>query len=155
MRLGHVLAVPEHELRILSRRQIEARLRMLAAGRAGEMVSYGGDGVSSLAEDDITQASQLAWEMVSKLGMTDGRQFFALPADVVPMPQLGQLEDASRLTAQALEDATALLREHAALHEAIAAALLDVETIDEEALAKITASVGGPSVALPPPALTA
>jgi cell division protease FtsH len=155
MRLGHVLAVPEHELKILSRRQIEARLRMLAAGRAGEMVSLGEDGVSSLAEDDIAQASQLAWEMVSKLGMTDGKPFFALPSDVAPMPQLGQLEDASRLTAQALEDAAALLAEHAALHQAIAEALLDVETIDEEALARIAISVGGPPVGSPAPAATA
>jgi cell division protease FtsH len=142
MRLGHVLAVPDHERRILSRRQIEARLRMLAAGRAGEMVALGEDGLSSLAEDDIAQASRLAWEMVSRLGMTDGRPFFAAPPDVGPLSQLGQLEDASTLTAAALADAVALLRAHKALHEAIAAALLQTETIDEAGLADIVASVG-------------
>jgi cell division protease FtsH len=141
MRLGHVLTVPEHELRILSRRQIEARLRMLAAGRAGEMVSHGEDGVSSLAEDDIAQASRLAWEMVSRLGMTKDRPFFALPADVAPLSQAGQLEDASTLTAAALEAATTLLREHKALHEAIASALLETETIDEAALLGLVGSV--------------
>jgi ATP-dependent Zn protease len=36
----------------------------------------------------------------------------------------------------------ALLRTHKALHEAIAAALLQTETIDEEDLADIVASVG-------------
>jgi len=52
--------------------QLEQCIRECMAGRAAEILYYGGeDGLSTGASDDLRRASQLAARMVSELGMDD------------------------------------------------------------------------------------
>ena len=67
--LGQTHQLPPEDRYLVTRSQLEDRLCVLMGGRAAERLVFGE--VSSGAQSDLTQASELARRMVEELGMSD------------------------------------------------------------------------------------
>jgi cell division protease FtsH len=77
--LGYTLQRPTEDRYLITRPELEGRLAVLLAGRAAEALVFGD--VSSGAADDLQKATDIAREMVMRLGMdsTVGQAVFAEP----------------------------------------------------------------------------
>lgn len=147
---------------IVTKRELEAKLRVLMAGYAAERLLL--DDVSTGAEDDLKKATRISQQMVSSFGMSDdigpvhldlhnehpflGRRV-AEEAQVSDATIFGVEQESRRLLVAALDVASQKLTEHRSALDALVAALLDQETLDEDSLNAIFR--GAISVARPMP----
>jgi len=70
--LGMVSQLPESSDNLqITRKQMMTRLAICLAGRAAEEVFFGEDNVTTGASSDFQQATQLAFAMITKWGMSD------------------------------------------------------------------------------------
>lgn len=155
MALGITQQTPQAERHVLTRPELEARLRVLMGGYAAEGVVLGD--TSSGAENDLKQATDLAFKMVAHFGMSEriGPVFHEHRSE---HPFLGQKmatetatsdatvhaieEEVRRVLTEAAEDARRIINERRAVLDALRDALLERETIEKAELAVIL----GPSV---------
>jgi cell division protease FtsH len=80
MALGVTLATPEADRVSYSREELEAKIKVALGGRVAEEVVYGN--ITTGAESDIQQLTQIARQMVGRWGMSDKLGPVAvLPAD--------------------------------------------------------------------------
>ena len=140
MALGVTLATPENDRVSYSRAELDARIRVALGGRVAEEIVYGN--VTSGAESDIQQLTELARQMVGRWGMSEAVGPIAvLPADgagpLLPgasetSQRTQQLvdEEVHRLVEGAHEEVTRLLTDHREQLERLAQALLSAETLD-------------------------
>ena len=140
MPLGVTLSTPDSDRVSYSREELEAKIRVSLGGRAAEEVVYGS--ITSGAESDIQQLTQIARQMVGRWGMSDAIG----PVAVLPADGQGPLlpgvsetaestqhlvdEEVRRLVEDAHEQVTRLLVEHREQLESLAQALLKSETLD-------------------------
>ncbi len=115
----------------LTRDQARARLTTSMAGRAAEEILLDGEHTQGAA-GDLHAATQLAQAMVTQYGMTD---FGYAQLDAETLRVGGEVavlahRQIDALIRQAHERAGGLLAAHRSLLEALAAALLDEETLD-------------------------
>jgi cell division protease FtsH len=145
--LGATQQTPAEDRHLMTEPQLESRLDVLMGGYAAERLVLGC--VSSGAENDLREATQLASRMVAQYGMSK-RLGPAYYEHDVEHPFLGQriateggLSDATtqaieeegrNVLTQALERASALLRRHRRELDRLSEALLDHETIEAAAL---------------------
>jgi cell division protease FtsH len=139
--LGVTLATPESDRYSYSRHELTARIKVALGGRAAERVVY--DELSTGAESDIQNLTQIARGMVGRWGMsealgpmavTDGRQDGLLLAGVDrSSPVTQQLVDTEtrRIIESAERDVVALLARERSRLDALAHALLERETLDQ------------------------
>ena len=135
---------------------LRGRITGALGGRAAEDVVYGN--VTTGAESDLEQVTAIARQMVGRWGMSEaigpitvlpggqGENWY--PGDArQPSESTRELVDAEtrRLVDQCYDDARRLLREHRPQLDALAAALLQRETLDEVD-AYAAAGVDHPSV---------
>ncbi|GJP42567.1 hypothetical protein CLOM_g2118 [Closterium sp. NIES-68] len=132
--LGMVAQLPETDEVSVSRRQMLARLDVCMGGRVAEELVFGPGEVTSGASSDIGVATRLAREMVTKYGMSeavgvvahdyedDGRSMSA-------ETRLTIEREVRALLQQAYDNARAILVRHEGELHALAAALLDRETL--------------------------
>lgn len=140
--LGYTMQVDEDERFLMTKEEILNKITTLTAGRAAEELIF--HQVTSGAANDIEQATKLARQMVTRLGMSDDFGMTALEA--VNNPYLGSdtslicsAETAARIDNKVMEiisgchaQAMQLLQQHEQkLHE-LAAYLLEKETITGE-----------------------
>ncbi len=152
--LGFTMQVPERERHMMTRSEIEGRLRGLFGGRAAEEVVFGE--ASTGAQNDLQKASELARAMVTEYGMSDnlGPVFLAREARPLFLSQPGQPSGgygdavADRVDAEvqaivsaALEEAKALLVEHRDDLERITRRLLEAEQLEGDELAELLDAV--------------
>jgi len=147
--LGYTLRSPLEDRYLMSRSELEARLAVLMAGRAAEVLVFGD--ASTGAADDLARATDIATDMVGRQGMDAGlgnvsyeRQGpnpFVLAdgstqlVNGVSDDTLRRIDEAvRRLLGQAFDDATRLLKIHRADLDRCARALLERETLDEAAI---------------------
>ena len=125
----------------ISRKWIDATLRMACGGRIAEERAMGD--VSSGAEADIAQVTQLArlmvleWGMSPRLGFVryageDSREMFVPDRDYSDETAHLIDEEVRRIVDESYKDASRLLEEHWEAVERVAAALLKYETLDAE-----------------------
>ena len=145
MALGVTMALPERDRYGMSRSEILARLRVCYGGRLAEELVC--DDITSGAQNDIEQATELARLMVTKWGMSEkvgpislaeGEEHLFLGREVTRTldhsEATAQLIDAEvkRILVEAHDSAREQLRNHLdALHR-VAEALLRYETLDGE-----------------------
>jgi cell division protease FtsH len=115
----------------LTREAARARLTTSMAGRAAEEILLDGEHTQGAA-GDLQAATQLAQAMVTQYGMTD---FGYAQLDAETLRVGGEVavlahREIDGLIRSAHERATGLLADHRDLLEALAAALLDEETLD-------------------------
>ncbi|WP_437837529.1 ATP-dependent zinc metalloprotease FtsH [Sorangium sp. So ce1153] len=162
--LGYTMQQPREDRYLWSRQEILDRLVVLLGGRVAEEEAVGD--VSTGAQDDLLNATELARRMVRELGMGQGVGLSALEprralsfldeARGGPPASAGPREcsdvtarevdaEVARLLADAEARARAIIHAHRAALERIAARLYEVETLSGEELRAMMASGGAPS----------
>jgi cell division protease FtsH len=140
MALGVTLSTPDADRVSYSRDDLEAKIQVALGGRVAEEIVY--SSITSGAESDIQQLTQIARQMVGRWGMSDA----VGPIAVLPSDGDGPLlpgasetsEETQRLVdaevRKLVEDAhahvTRLLSERRDQLESLAQALLKAETLD-------------------------
>jgi cell division protease FtsH len=159
--LGVTFASPETDRFSHDEQYLLAKIKVALGGRAAEQLVYGD--VTSGAESDIEQLTEIARQMVGRWGMSRAIGPVALLPANGRSPLLGGREETSeqtrelldaevrRIVAEALDQVTELLRQHRHQLDALADALVEHETLDEAeayAAADIDRSSHNGSVAL-------
>jgi cell division protease FtsH len=140
MALGVTLSTPDSDRVSYSRDDLNAKIRVALGGRVAEEVVYGQ--ITTGAESDIQQLTQIARQMVGRWGMSDkigpiavlpseGSSPF-LPGASETSADTQKLVDAEvrRIVDEGHVEVTQLLNEHRDQLNALAHALLDAETLD-------------------------
>jgi cell division protease FtsH len=139
--LGVTFSAPESDRFNYLEPEVQAKIKVSLGGRAAEEVVFGE--ISTGAESDIEQLTNLARQMVGRWGMSeavgpitilprDGASPFGGNPDVSPETQRLVDEEVRRIVAEAHEEVTALLRDNREKLDSLAHALLEHETLDEE-----------------------
>ena len=139
--LGVTLSTPETDRYNYSRAELIAKIQVSLGGRAAEQIVYGD--ITTGAESDIQNLTQIARGMVARWGMSDaigpvavgdGQQDgFLLPGAPHPSPATEERVDAEvrRIVEDAEDDVTGLLERERHRLDALAGALLEQETLDQ------------------------
>ena len=140
--LGVTFSAPDADRFNYSAGELRARIKVALGGRAAEELVYGD--LTTGAESDIQQLTQIARHMVGRWGMSPSIGTVAvLPADGVGplLPGVAEVsqetqrlidEEVRRLVAAAHDEVVALLTENRARLDSLAQALIEHETLDEE-----------------------
>jgi cell division protease FtsH len=140
MALGVTLATPDADRVSYSREQLEAKIEVALAGRVAEEVVYAK--ITTGAESDIQQLTQIARQMVGRWGMSDKLG----PVSVLPSDGAGPLlpgvsetspqtqylvdQEVRHLVDDAHAHVTQLLTDHRDQLDSLTHALLEAETLD-------------------------
>ena len=140
MALGVTLSTPDADRVSYSREELEAQIKVSLGGRVAEEVVYGT--ITTGAESDLQQLSQIARQMVGRWGMSeklgpvtllpsDG-QGSLLPGAGESSPQMQWLidEEVQRIVDHAHAEVTQLLIAHRGQLDSLTHALLEAETLD-------------------------
>jgi cell division protease FtsH len=140
--LGVTLATPESDRYNYRREELIAQIKVALGGRAAEKVIF--DDLSTGAESDIQNLTRVARGMVGRWGMsdavgpiavTDGRQDGVLLPGAAPASEPTQElvdQEVRRIVDESERDVIALLTEHHDQLDALAGALLERETLDQQ-----------------------
>jgi cell division protease FtsH len=139
--LGVTLSTPDADRVSYSREDLETKINVALGGRVAEEVVYGK--ITTGAESDIQQLTQIARQMVGRWGMSDklgplallpseGTGGYLLPGAAETSPQTQWLidEEVRRIVDEAHAEVTKLLTDHRDQLESLARALLAAETLD-------------------------
>ncbi|HZU60536.1 MAG TPA: ATP-dependent zinc metalloprotease FtsH [Solirubrobacteraceae bacterium] len=140
MALGVTLSTPDSDRVSYSREELEAKIKVALGGRVAEEVVYGK--ITTGAESDLQQLTQIARQMVGRWGMSEklgpitllpseGQGPF-LPGASETSPQTQWLvdEEVRRIVDDAQAEVTQLISEHREQLESLTHALLEAETLD-------------------------
>jgi cell division protease FtsH len=142
--LGMVMRLPERDNYSYHRDKMYANLAVSMGGRVAEELIFGYDKVSSGASSDISYATNLARDMVTRWGMSDALgplQYAEADEEVFLGYSVNRQKNMSNETAQAIDKeirriveqgydrAKNLLEEHREQLETLAKALLEYETL--------------------------
>ena len=141
--LGVTLSTPDSDRVSYSTEELEARIRVSLGGRVAEEVVF--DKVTTGAESDLQQLTEIARQMVGRWGMSEKvGPIVILPGDGQPVPYPGSSElspetqslideEVHRIVEEAHAEVTLLLTEHRDQLDGLAHALLAAETLDAPA----------------------
>jgi cell division protease FtsH len=136
---GFTMALPEKDRLLMSRNQILARITGLMGGRVAEELFC--DDITSGAANDLQVATQLAEEMVMRLGMSvTGLRVFDRPDgyEALAAPRTGQktfeaLDEAiSQILDECYGEARRIVTEKREAVERVTRRLLELETLTRE-----------------------
>ncbi len=151
--LGYVMHTPEEEKFLNTKKELEAMLVGMLAGRAAEEVVF--DTVTTGASNDIEKATSIARAMITQYGMSEKFGLIGLESvqhrylDGRPVANCGQ-ETASEIDKEVMkmlkesyEEAKRLLTEHRTSLDKIADFLIEKETITGKEFMEIFREVEG------------
>jgi cell division protease FtsH len=128
--LGVTLASPDSDRFTYTDAELNARLRVLLAGRAAEAMIYGG--LTTGAESDLEELTMIARYMVGRWGMSPEVGMMTV-LDGASGQTLAQVDaEVRRIADEAYADVAALLRDERERLDALVEALLVHETLDAE-----------------------
>ena len=151
--LGYVMQTPEEEKYLNTKKELQAMLVGLLAGRAAEEVVF--DTVTTGASNDIEKATSVARAMITQYGMSEKFGLIGLESiqnrylDGRPVSNCGQQtaseidEEVMKMLKDAYEEAKQLLRDHRVALDKIAAFLIEKETITGKEFMEIFHEVEG------------
>src|SRR5262249_4051077 len=140
--LGVTLSTPDSDRYNYRLEELLAQIKVALGGRAAEKVVF--DDLSTGAESDIQNLTQVARGMVGRWGMsdeigpiavTDGRQNGPLLPGSMPASEPTQElvdKEVRRIVDESERDVINLLEKHRAQLDALANALLERETLDQQ-----------------------
>ncbi len=147
--LGYTIQRPTEDRYVMTRPELEQKISVLLAGRAAEKLVF--NVLSTGAADDLVKATGMARDMVTRYGMDENLGYVAfelprpqmldLPEGLAP-PRASMSQDTQRRIDEAIRSivmdgfarATAILRTNRAVLERGARALLEKETLEENAI---------------------
>jgi cell division protease FtsH len=154
--LGYTIQRPTEDRYLMTREELEAKMAVLLGGRAAESVVY--DHTSTGAADDLSKATDIARNMITRYGM--GGKLGPVTYEAEPQGYLGQVTGTRRLYSEetareidlAVRDAVeaafgrarAVIVANRATLEDAARELLQKETLADAALAAVLARVRPP-----------
>ena len=142
MALGVTFSAPDADRYSYLEPEILAKIKSALGGRVAEELVFGE--ISTGAESDIEQLTGLARHMVGRWGMSDvvgpisvlprdgSAPFLPGAAEVSPETQKLLDDEVRRIVADAHDEVVTLLTENRARLDALASALLEHETLDED-----------------------
>jgi cell division protease FtsH len=151
MALGVTFSAPDADRFSYLEPEILAKIKGALGGRAAEEIVFGE--ISTGAESDLEQLTALARQMVGRWGMSDAlgpisviprdgsAPFLPGAAEVAPETRKLVDDEVRRIVAEAHDEVVTLLTENRARLDALASALLERETLDEDdayAAARVT-----------------
>jgi cell division protease FtsH len=140
--LGVTFSAPDADRFNYLKPEILAKIKVALGGRAAEEIVFGE--ISTGAESDLQQLTALARQMVGRWGMSDALgpisiiprdgsgPFLPGAAEVSPETQKLLDTEVRRIVAEAHDEVVTLLTENRARLDALASALLEHETLDED-----------------------
>ncbi|MGZ4299225.1 MAG: ATP-dependent zinc metalloprotease FtsH [Solirubrobacteraceae bacterium] len=139
--LGVTLSAPEADRFSYDRGYLLGKLRVALGGRVAEELAF--EDITTGAQNDIKQATELARHMVGPWGMSDvlGPVTVISEGDHIPFPGASDVspvtqqlvdEEVRHIIGQAHENVTQLMTAHRAQLDALAAALLTRETLEQD-----------------------
>jgi cell division protease FtsH len=140
MALGVTLSTPDSDRVSYTREELEAKIKVALGGRVAEEIVYGK--ITTGAESDIQQLTQIARQMVGRWGMSDKlgpitlvpsegqAPFLPGASEVSPQTQWLVDEEVRHLVEEAHTEVSQLLSEHRDQLDSLTHALLDAETLD-------------------------
>ena len=143
--LGYVLPV-QQDSRIKTKRDLFNNVCIALGGMAAEKLMFGDEAITTGNQQDIREATSLAYKMVSSLGMSKlgavalngGADMADCLSDDIKNEAFAEMQTILR---QAEEKSRAYLAEHQYLLERLAAELVEVETMDGEQLDELLGEV--------------
>ena len=142
MALGVTFSAPDADRFSYLEPEILAKIKGALGGRAAEEIVFGE--ISTGAESDLEQLTALARQMVGRWGMSDALgpvsvlprdgsgPFLSGAADVAPESRKLVDDEVRRIVAEAHEEVVTVVTEKRARLDALASALLEHETLDED-----------------------
>jgi cell division protease FtsH len=139
---GFTMSLPQEDSMLMSRNQLLARITSLMGGRVAEELFC--DDITSGAANDLKVATQLAEEMVMRLGMSvTGLRVLNRPEgyEAFAAPHMGQKtfeamdEAISQILAEGYNEAKRILTEKREAVERLTQSLLERETLSREEFA--------------------
>ncbi len=147
--LGYTIQRPTEDRYLMTRPELEQKVSVLLAGRAAEKLVFGV--LSTGAADDLAKASDIAHDMVTRYGMDEDLGFVAFEPqrqqmlDLPPglLPQGARLSEETQrhidaairsIVMDGFEHATVILSANRDVLERGARALLEKETLEEDAI---------------------
>jgi cell division protease FtsH len=143
---------------------LRAKIIGMLGGRVAEEIVYGAK--TTGAESDIEQATQLARNMVTRWGMSDALGMVQLAPRANPYlgtvsgfmgekpfsEETARIIDAEvqRIIKESHDEASRLLSRHRKELDALVAALLERETLDEKEILEVTGLPPAPPISNPP-----
>jgi len=132
--LGMVTQLPSGDQTSQSCKEMHAYMDICYAGRVAEELVFGKENITSGASSDIMQATRTARAMVTKYGFSDEIGFVYHAGDTGKDSASGHTqskidEEVKRLTSQAYQRATNLLKKYAKEHHLLAETLMEYETL--------------------------
>jgi cell division protease FtsH len=147
---GYTLSLPEQDRMLMPRKKMLADLVGLLGGRAAEEIVF--DDITSGASNDIERVTQVARNMVTRLGMSEvlGPMVYGQKEELIFLGrEISEQRDYSeavaqqidsevrRLVTEAYNQARAILTDHRDILDAVAQRLLEVETISRDEFERI------------------
>jgi cell division protease FtsH len=137
---GYTMSLPDQDRMLMSKNKFLAHITGLMGGRAAEEIFF--QDVTSGASNDLQVATQLAEEMVMRLGMdtTTGLRVFSKPQGLAALSQphssqktFETIDEAVRgILELCYSEAVRILNEKRAQVESLANELLEVETVSRD-----------------------
>ena len=153
--LGVTMFLPEEDRYSMSKRSIESQICGLFGGRIAEELTLGFEGVTTGASNDIERASKMARSMVTKWGLSEklgpmqyeddendgflGRPGGSARANMSAETSKVIDEEIKQIIDHCYGTARQILTDHREQLDAMAAALLEYETIDKSQIDDIMA----------------
>lgn len=151
--LGYVMQTPEEEKFLNTKKELEAMLVGMLAGRAAEEIVF--DTVTTGASNDIEKATKIARAMITQYGMSEKFGLIGLESiqnkylDGRPVSNCGQEtaseidQEVMKMLKEAYEEAKKLLLKHRTSLDKIADFLIQKETITGKEFMEIFHEVEG------------
>lgn len=117
-----------------SKKDIEQRIRVLYAGRASEELRFGRDNITDGASNDITEATKMILNYITKYGFDDSGMidYFVLDEEGIINPDT--TKRMAELSNKFYEETKGILEEHLNAVETLANKLLEVKTLSGDEL---------------------
>ena len=150
---GYTLALPEEDRHINTKSYLEKRLAMMLGGHAAEEIVFGE--MSTGPGDDISQVTKTARAMVTRFGMSErlGPRTFGRKEELIFLGrEISEQRDYSEKIAEEIDDevrriidrahdlARTIIREHRPKLDHLATTLLEIETLEGDALLALMAA---------------
>jgi len=136
--LGYTMNLPDEDRYLKTREELVDFMTMLLGGRVAEHLVFGS--ITTGASDDVKRVAEIAWSMVHEYAMgSDPTR--AVDPHAISDHQRRQLDEEQRqLSYEAQRNAEALIGNHRAQLDALAAQLLEHEVLTRQDIDRIMSS---------------